>query len=122
MQIKQTYIAKWITAIAFILLALFILQIANNTVYTHTHILADGRIITHAHPYNKTNDSEPFKSHQHNQTELLFFKNLEVLFPFIFLSVVLLIVTGTKRYLIREFQLSTPACILIHKGRAPPVS
>jgi hypothetical protein len=51
----------------------------SQAVYTHQHILKDGTIITHAHPYDKS-DSKPFKSHHHSQSELILLSVLKVLF------------------------------------------
>lgn len=41
-----------------------------QTVFVHSHLLSNGTIITHAHPYNKQKDSSPFKSHHHSNGEL----------------------------------------------------
>jgi hypothetical protein len=48
----------------------------NSLVYTHRHQLADGTIITHAHPFDKSSDTDPFKSHYHSTVELVFLANL----------------------------------------------
>ena len=61
------------------------LLIANKALYMHTHKMADGSIIVHAHPYNKSDDPKPFKSHQHTKAEFLFLENLESLFLLTFL-------------------------------------
>ncbi len=69
-----------VTRIFSLMLAgLFGLYIVNYAFYTHRHILVDGTVITHAHPYNKS-DSKPFKSHQHSKTELVLLGVLKVLF------------------------------------------
>jgi len=60
------------------------IMVANKAVFTHSHLLLNGQVISHAHPYNKTNDSAPFKLHHHTQTELFFYENLETLFPLVF--------------------------------------
>jgi len=54
------------------------LLIANKALFIHTHKLEDGRIVVHAHPYNKSGDSEsPYKNHSHTKLELLFYQNSE---------------------------------------------
>ncbi|MFA5587438.1 MAG: hypothetical protein WC987_01610 [Mariniphaga sp.] len=35
------------------------LFIANKAIFLHAHKFADGTTIEHAHPYDKSNDSEP---------------------------------------------------------------
>lgn len=40
-------------------------------VYYHSHITNDGRLVSHAHPFNKSQDSTPFKSHHHSAIDLL---------------------------------------------------
>ena len=55
----------------------------------HTHEIGDNKYISHSHPYNKSNDSEPYKSHHHTKEQILFLQNLEILFPLFSLVVVL---------------------------------
>jgi hypothetical protein len=46
----------------------------NTTLNRHIHVLADGYIITHSHPYKKSHDStSPLDNHKHNKRELLLF-------------------------------------------------
>ncbi|GAB3906906.1 hypothetical protein GCM10028803_40040 [Larkinella knui] len=42
----------------------------SNIVFRHTHRLADGRIISHAHPYAGFWAKCPFPNHQHTRAEL----------------------------------------------------
>jgi hypothetical protein len=101
---------------------LIVLQIINKSVYTHTHIMANGQVISHAHPYNKTTDSKPFKSHHHTRTEFVFYKNLGMLFPLVFL----LLLVINNHYKLRLFLPDTdnlkPAWSTIRNNRAPPLS
>jgi hypothetical protein len=39
----------------------------NRTANLHRHYLGGGITITHAHPYDKSADSSPFKSHSHGE-------------------------------------------------------
>lgn len=68
------------------ILSLFLIGIAgiymlNYTLYTHRHITADGRVITHSHPYDQ-NDSKPYKSHSHSKSELLLMDALKIIIFF----------------------------------------
>ncbi len=104
------------------MIALIGLLITNKGIFTHSHKLENGSVVTHSHPYNKSNDTEPFKSHHHSTAEFLFFENLDLLFfsGFLiqaFLSVICkkISLSGEERLYFRLFPYSYP-------GRAPPVS
>lgn len=95
--------------------------IANKAVFLHVHILNDGRIIEHAHPYDTSSDSEPYKSHQHTKAELLFFQNLELLFTVVFLILVLIAFVEKTKFSFSPPTKHTLGCLILHKGRAPPI-
>jgi len=55
--------------------SIFLLSYVNKALFTHTHILPDGRIIAHAHPYlkKKTHDKNlPEHSHHHTANQYYF--------------------------------------------------
>jgi hypothetical protein len=119
---KQKNRKKLIRAAALLLITMYAVQVFNNVFYLHTHVLAHGKVVTHAHPYNKHNDSEPVKSHKHTWDQIITLKNLELLFPVFFLLAFLLSIDRTEcfaDYIPWDIQ---PASIIIHKGRAPPLS
>ena len=74
----------WVKFGSWLLCLLFIAQIANRAIYFHSHILGNGTIISHAHPYQKSSDSTPYKKHHHSDYQLLFLQQLDVLFNFAF--------------------------------------
>jgi len=56
---------------SFTIIAVFVILI-NNTIFIHTHILLDGKIVEHAHPFKttgKNSDSKP--NHSHTSQEFL---------------------------------------------------
>ncbi len=56
---------------SFSLIALLTILV-NNALFVHTHILPDGRVIEHAHPFNssgKNSNSQP--NHHHTPQEFL---------------------------------------------------
>ena len=55
----------------FVLVLLGILgyALSNQITNSHAHMLADGTIIQHAHPYQKSDDATPFKKHHHKSWE-----------------------------------------------------
>lgn len=55
--------------LAYLMLVLVIGITVNNVVYLHSHILSDQTVITHAHPFDKSADNTPFKTHHHSNFE-----------------------------------------------------
>ena len=53
----------------------------NSFFNTHCHQLADGTVITHAHPYERGSGSGPFESHHHSAAELVFLASLMYYLP-----------------------------------------
>lgn len=103
-----------------IMIGMMGLLILGKSLYTHTHKLADGMVVTHSHPYDKSNDSEPYKSHHHTETELLFFQNLEILF-FISFSTLVFKSFNKKENLTIYFTSFYVSNRLFHtQERAPP--
>lgn len=96
--------------------------IVNKAFFLHVHKLNDGTIVAHSHPYDKSNDSKPYKSHHHTNAELLFFQNLEILFLIVFLTFVLIALVKKEKVLFKLITEHTIICINLHKGRAPPIS
>ena len=110
---------KFVTLLMIGIMGLFI---ANKAIFLHDHKLNDGRIIEHAHPYDKSNDSKPFKSHHHSNAEFLFFQNLEILFLIVFLTFALIALVKKRKVSFKLITEHTLICINLHKGRAPPFS
>lgn len=63
-------------SVACLILWLMGLLIINKTVFLHSHILANGTVVTHAHPYQKAGDSQ----HNHTKAAFFFYDNIELLF------------------------------------------
>lgn len=80
MGMKTTFKNRIQKLIAGILVISAGLLILNNVVFLHTHKLPDGSIIVHAHPYSKSQDSEPFKKHNHSSKELFHISHIQLLF------------------------------------------
>ncbi len=120
MKIFVKNITKKIGAICMI--GIIGLLITNNVLFLHSHQLANGNIVIHAHPYNKSNDSAPVKSHHHSKTELTFLANLQLLFIFTLLSFIVLDVTIKKSYVVINQQFYPQSFKILYQGRAPPLS
>lgn len=54
-------------------------MIANNVAYLHSHILSDGQIIQHAHPFSKSENSNSGTQHQHSKLEVFMLNHLLLL-------------------------------------------
>jgi len=108
-------------AATYLMISLMGMHITNMVMFTHLHKNADGTVIVHAHPYHKSNDSKPYKSHHHTKNELIFFKNLEILFFFFSLTYALFNFGKKSKYSILITTIYPQTCVLLYKGRAPPV-
>lgn len=113
----RTIITK---VVPFIMIGMMLSLIANKTIFYHSHKLENGSVITHAHPYNKTQDSTPFKTHHHTKTDLLFFESLDTLFFVLFLIVSILLSLKKKSFLIDKVKDYFSTYYFPHLGRAPP--
>jgi len=66
-------------------------HIFNQIACQHSHILPDGTVITHSHPYNKSDDTEPLKKHHHSNLELFVIGQSTLLLQVLFLVYIFLI-------------------------------
>ncbi len=107
---------------AYLMIGILAMIIANNAMFTHAHKDADGIIFVHAHPYDKSTDKGPFKSHQHSKTELLIFENFNNLIPGILL--IYLLFMAYKIIIYQKYRISRYSTDLIKstRDRAPPIS
>jgi len=107
---------------AFLMIGMMGLLIANKGLYIHTHKLEIGTTITHSHPYDKNQDSQPFKKHHHTKAELMFFENLNVLFLSVFLIISFISLVRKKIVFIDIEKIYFTQLSFSYQGRAPPVS
>jgi hypothetical protein len=59
------------TLLLLTILPLFLMQF-SNTAYRHSHVLPDGQVVEHSHPFRSSSD-KPGPGHQHCNRELLLF-------------------------------------------------
>jgi len=117
-RIKKHSILTTITS--WLLCTLFIFQIVNRTVYLHSHKDIDGRIIIHAHPYNKSTDSSPLKKHHHTSFQFALLAQMEILF---FIPTILYSIFNIfKKYIfiIEDIHNCFNGFIYKKAGRSPP--
>ncbi|MDI3527012.1 MAG: hypothetical protein PWR03_1195 [Tenuifilum sp.] len=60
-----------------LLLGLLFFNLSVQSIYFHEH-LVNGVYVFHAHPFNKSADSKPVKSHHHTSFELALFQQANV--------------------------------------------
>jgi hypothetical protein len=78
-----------VSSVVFLLVGLMSMLVVNKVLFTHLHRYADGTVILHAHPYNKTTDKKPFKTHPHTRKELHFFAARRIFSPVVFIKLIL---------------------------------
>jgi hypothetical protein len=59
------------------------IMIANNVAFLHTHVLSDGQIVQHAHPFSKNKAENQNPGHSHNALEILVLNQLSILVLFV---------------------------------------
>lgn len=65
-------IMVWLTLVSLIMLLI------NNSLFLHVHKLDDGRIISHAHPFNKSQKTSSGEAkHNHTANEILIYQILD---------------------------------------------
>ena len=117
---KITFKNKIKKLIAGLLLVSIGMFIVNNVVFLHTHKLSNGKILVHAHPYNKSQDSAPFKKHNHTSKELFQISQIQLLFISAVFSILSIIPVGQKNiYSYNIPSILFNSCFRL-KGREPP--
>jgi len=99
--------------------------LVNDAVFVHTHILPDGRVIEHAHPYHSTSSSsDPQPNHHHTSQEFLLLSYIYHFFSSAYpLLIVILFFNGILcNYFSIELKTSfSDCCKNVQSSRAPPV-
>ena len=96
----------------------------NATINRHDHSISNGYVISHAHPYEKTQENQdPVQSHQHSGTELFLLSLVSD--PATTASIILILVMflmAVMKVFRPHDPLSAPVRRLyqVHNYRAPP--
>ena len=79
MRVNKIHNIKNIYTLLFILITGGI--IINSTLFLHTHRTVYGKVIFHAHPFNKSaENNNPLQKHQHNKIDLQLLSSIEYFF------------------------------------------
>lgn len=108
--------------LAIVLAVVIGMVVINNIVFMHAHILDNGKIIVHAHPYNKSQDPSPFKEHQHSAKEFLHISHIQLLFFVFFLIIALSVFNRPIKKCRSNESPYNRLCYVSIRGRAPPGS
>ena len=120
----KSYFKNIIKRIIAIVLLIIVLAISiNNSLFIHSHILPDGEVVQHAHPYNTSENPEsPFKTHHHSGFEIFLLNNL-FSFLWIIIAAVFIVfnkniqIIKIKNFFFREIYKYTYSL-----SRAPPIA
>lgn len=91
----KSYFKNIIKRIVAIALLIIVLAISiNNSLFIHSHILPDGEVVQHAHPYNTSENPEsPYETHHHSSFEILLLNNL---FSFLWIIIAAVFIVFNK--------------------------
>lgn len=103
-----------------LLAGVMILLIANDSIYIHTHINDQGKLITHAHPFNKAEDNKPIKSHHHSDAEYLFYDNFKILLVILSITFCFITFLIDRSFKASIYTSTAKATCCTNIGRAPP--
>ena len=60
-----------------LMIVLVAMLLVNKAIFTHSHS-SNGKIYTHAHPFDNRSDNNPTKQHSHSSTLLSYLSNLDL--------------------------------------------
>jgi len=95
--------------------------LVNQALYTHSHVLPDGSIVSHAHPFNKTQESKQGAAHQHSSLEISLLDQLNVLIFSVSAVFLLKAFNNASTFWERSNLRLIPSQVPIFSGRAPPL-
>jgi hypothetical protein len=105
---------------AWLLTNLFMVLLVNNSIFQHVHVLDNGKIVRHAHPFNKTDEGTPLNQHKHSTCEFSTLQSLS------FFQLVGETVSGVVHYAV-SYEFQAPQAVQISNfchdsliGRSPP--
>ncbi|MFP4048218.1 MAG: hypothetical protein ACLFT4_10740, partial [Bacteroidales bacterium] len=106
---------------ALFLIGSMTLMITNKVIFTHAHE-KNGKIIFHAHPYDKAGDTQPGENHHHSEIEFTLIGQLELLFPFFVMSAAIIVNSQSEQ---RNTEVQSQHSFYVlpsFYGRGPPIA
>ncbi len=72
---NMAFIRKHINILFVFILPVYFYIVQNSILNKHTHVYANGIVVTHSHPFNKESN-EPINKHDHSKTEICLYSSL----------------------------------------------
>jgi len=107
--------------LACVLLLVMTAMLVNKVVYTHVHVLAEGSLVSHAHPFQQSSESNSQNTHQHTNLVLYLLDQLDILIYCIAALFILSRVVQSSSLLVPATAPLRPAFVPLHQVRPPPV-
>ena len=110
-----------LTRLSSIFLVLMLMCFISFSIfYLHTHLDRNGHLVTHSHPFDKTNQN----NHSHTQFDFLHYSMFSIFEGlFFFILVLLIIILSLKRIFdcVCSFVLPESIILSFYSNRAPPL-
>ena len=120
MTANETRYRPEIKTASILFLMIIVILIFNNIVWQHIHVLPDGTLVTHAHPYSKNTEDSPAKQHHHTTAEMLLLESLAIFIPIAFLTLAIIAFLQKEIFSLKHIEFGVTNLPLHINGRAPP--
>ena len=97
-------------------------NLVNRAFYIHIHVLPNGSVHSHAHPFSKSHNSSGGTGHQHSSLDFFLLDQLDILAFLACALFTLKAFTGVIPFGSRIIERLLPALVPLSPGRAPPAS
>jgi hypothetical protein len=111
---------RFSSTVALLLVVAISWSLLNKALFVHTHVTPAGKMVVHAHPYNKKADNQPVKNHYHACHEWIIFQQLDATGLLALISLLLFLPVITLASIPSSRVFSSRDLLLSYPGRAPP--
>ena len=106
-----------------LLLFMLLIVMYNNIANQHYHLLPNGQMVVHAHPFSKSESNEPQKQHTHTTSQLFVIAQINNLFTLLLiLSFIFWFIQEKlkKKEILLDIELIVSFPKINYRLRAPP--
>jgi len=96
------------------------IMLINKAIYTHVHVLPDGSVIVHAHPFSKNTENNKGNSHHHSNLDIFLLEMMNVLILSTIITITLKLFAQSAQFNPPTEEQLFPSLIPLSPGRAPP--
>jgi len=120
---RMDQLRKYSNLFFIIIFLLFVWFNFNTFYFAHFHITEDGRLISHAHPYQKNTNTNNIPDHTHTKNELFVLAQIyKVLFLILFLIFIIKFIINCKNSFFRNYRIILKSIVLgTIVIRGPPI-